>query len=298
MSKIKNNWLIFLILIIVLIPIFNYCHKYNENMKRLEIKQEKLISYCEKEMDSMTNKDACTEVLENKDLKIDFLVMLTDILIFGIRFINPTAFLLLVFPTLVNLCKILKRKYILNALTRESYKTFLTDFLKKSYKYIWLLPVIAIIILVICIFSSTINPAYSLHYGTSMWYAETIKQPIIFILLYVLNILIYSFSFINLALIIVRKHHNLIVATILSVLVYVGIELFFELIVRNLLFGLVFKSELGYLFNIMNIFTFSDQFGTPMLLLFSFSMFLLSSIGVYFAYRKKENLVISCEKNH
>ena len=296
MKKMKKHWLIILLLILLLIPIINYSNQYVENMKRNNLKQQEFITNCQN--GTIENKEFCEKVMEDKEINNDFYAMMTDVLVFGIRFINPTAFILIVFPTLVNLCRILKRKYILHALTRQSYKEFLIDFLKTAYKYIWFLPLIAIIIISICIMNTSIHPSISSEYDTSMWYAETIKQPIFFILLYILNIIIYSFSFINLALMIVRKHHNLIIATILSILVYVGIELFFELMINNLLFGLVFKSELGYLFNIMNIFTFSDQFGIPTLLLFSFFMLLLSSIGVYFSYRKKENLVIACEKNH
>lgn len=296
MKKIKRHWLIMFVLILVIMSIINYSNRYVENMKRNNRKQQDFITNCQN--GTIENKEFCEKVMEDKEINNDFYAMMTDVLVFGIRFINPTAFILIVFPTLVNLCRILKRKYILHALTRQSYKEFLIDFLKTAYKYIWFLPLIAIIIISICIMNTSIHPSISLEYDTSMWYAETIKQPIFFILLYILNIIIYSFSFINLALMIVRKHHNLIIATILSILVYVGIELFFELMINNLLFGLVFKSELGYLFNIMNIFTFSDQFGIPTLLLFSFFMLLLSSIGVYFSYRKKENLVIICEKNH
>ena len=275
MKKMKKHWLIILLLILLLIPIINYSNQYVENMKRNNLKQQEFITNCQN--GTIENKEFCEKVMEDKEINNDFYAMMTDVLVFGIRFINPTAFILIVFPTLVNLCRILKRKYILHALTRQSYKEFLIDFLKTAYKYIWFLPLIAIIIISICIMNTSIHPSISLEYDTSMWYAETIKKPIFFILLYILNIIIYSFSFINLALMIVRKHHNLIIATILSILVYVGIELFFELMINNLLFGLVFKSELGYLFNIMNIFTFSDQFGIPTLLLFSFFMLLLSS---------------------
>ncbi len=296
MKKIKKHWLITFVLILVVMSIINYSNRYVENMERNNRKQQEFITNCQN--GTIENKEFCEQVMNDMDIHNDFYTMMTDVLVFGIRFINPTAFILVVFPTLVNLCRILKRKYILNALTRQSYKEFLVDFLKTAYKYIWLLPLIAIIIISICIMNTSIHPSISLQYDTSMWYAETIKHPILFILLYILNIMIYSFSFINLALMIVRKHHNLIVATILSILIYVGIELFFELVINNLLFGLVFKSELGYLFNIMNIFTFSDQFGILTLLLFSFSMLVLSCIGVYVSYRKKENLVIACEKNH
>lgn len=296
MKRIKKNWLVILIFFLVMIPIFRYSFTFVENQKNVNAMRQETILYCQNEMNE-ENEEFCTEVLESQHDQIDFYTMMTDMLIFGIRFINPIAFLLLIFPTLVNICKILKRKYIINALTRQSYKDFLNDFFKVAYKYIWLLPLIAIVIFIVCIANTTFDISFSLKYENAMWYTETIENRFLFIMGYLFNILIYSFSFINLALIVARKHHNVVSAVILSVLSYVGIELFFELVINNLIFVKIFHSELGYLFNIMNVFTFSDQFGTAVLLLFSISMFLLSCFGVYLAYRNKEKLVIDCEKN-
>lgn len=298
MLKIKKNWLAFLILFIVLVPICNYTYKFVENREKGEVLQQQQISSCQNDEYYTTHIEYCNQLLEVNTYKPDFYAMMTDMLVFGIRFINPMAFIILVFPTLFNVCKILKRKYIINALTRQSYKEFLIYFFKESFRYVWLLPFLAIIIIIICIFNTSMDPSFSIKYETSMWYANTIRNPFLFIFLYTFNIVIYSVTFVNLALIVLRKYHNFISAVILSVLSYIGIELFFELILNNIILWGIFKSELGHLFNIMNIFTFSDEYGVVTLLLFSISMLLLSSLGVYLAYRKKENLIIDCEKNH
>lgn len=79
---------------------------------------------------------------------------------------------------------------------------------------------------------------------------------------------------------------------------YILIQLFFELVINNYFLISIFHSEIGYLFNIMNMFIFSDQFGLLYLLLFSFVILVISFICLYFSYKDKEKLVISIEKNY
>ena len=107
----------------------------------------------------------------------------------------------------------------------------------------------------------------------------------------------YSFIFGTIILFILSKNQRYILAILYSFITYVGIELFFEVVVNSLLFQLLLKSDIGYVFNIMNLFTFSDMNGIITLMIFTFIMFMLSFIAVYFTYRNKEKLIIDCEKN-
>ena len=95
-----------------------------------------------------------------------------------------------------------------------------------------------------------------------------------------------------------RKQQNIIKAIILSVLVFVGIEVFLEIVVNGLIFGLVFKSEVGNIFNIMNLLIFNINYGVSKLLIFTISFFLLTFILVLILYKNKEKLIIDCEKNN
>ena len=118
---------------------------------------------------------------------------------------------------------------------------------------------------------------------------------ILFVFLYLINITIYSLSYINISLIVLRKQQNIIKAIILSVLVFVGIEVFLEIVVNGLIFGLIFKSEI---FNIMNLLIFNINYGVSKLLIFTISFFLLTFILVLILYKNKEKLIIDCEKNN
>lgn len=99
-------------------------------------------------------------------------------------------------------------------------------------------------------------------------------------------------------LIVLRKKHNLIVALLLTVLLFLGIELFFEVGLNTFIGQMLFKSEIGYLFNIMSPFTFSNQFHVSALLSFSLFMVLLSSYFVYKMYHHREKFIMDCEKNN
>ena len=74
--------------------------------------------------------------------------------------------------------------------------------------------------------------------------------------------------------------------------------MFLEIVVNGLIFGLVFKSEVGNIFNIMNLLIFNINYGVSKLLIFTISFFLLTFILVLILYKNKEKLIIDCEKNN
>ena len=330
----KRNWLILLILATVMIPIIKYHFTFKQYLIQDEFKsnfcqmvvhednnQEDYENFCENILKQPTFKNntysnvMCQKIMqqgvtqeektwcekllteENKEPKTDFYTMFSNLLLDSVHNFNPLSFLFIAVPTLVGICKILKRKHIINALTRESYKSFLIDFFKKAYKYFWVLPFIALFMIGLSIATTSFDHTYSLVHNNSIWELSTIQNRYLFIIGYVSNITLYSIFFINLALILARKYHNTFVAIIVSYLYYIGIEIFFELILKTLIYR-VFHSDIGHILNIMNLWIYSDSYGLGALFTFSITMTILSFIGVYFAYRNKESFVLSCEKNN
>lgn len=224
--------------------------------------------------------------------------MFGDILVFDIHYLNFIAFLVVIIPSLYCVSNYLYNRVITNCLTRQSYKSFIKDFIRKAYKYYFILPVIMGVLILICLFYSEIDPAYSLSNNYSIWQTNLIFKPVLFVFLYLINITIYSLSYVNISLIVLRKQQNIIKAIILSVLVFVGIEVFLEIVVNGLIFGLVFKSEVGNIFNIMNLLIFNINYVASKLLTFTISFFLLTFILVIILYKNKEKLIIDCEKNN
>lgn len=265
----------------------------------MDINRNNIIDECQRELEDFESTEIaeyCNEIISQKNIKVDFYTVISDVLLYRVHFLNGIAFLLLSIPTLFYLSKIIRNKYLINYLLRDNYKKFMIFYLKIAYKYIWILPMIASFIFIPCVIIFSENPLYSQTFGTAIWTSNIVNYPFMFIILYFLNIILYSLIFINISLIIVRKCYNYFSSVLLSFLSYLGIELFFEVVVNLLISQLIFKSTWGRMFNIMNLFTFSDQYGTIPLILFTFTMFILSSVGVYFNYKNKEKFIIDCEK--
>jgi len=302
MKKIfQSHWLISFIFLFALSCILYSCFQFIENQNKIEEFEKQQIAYCQSQLSQQEDIEYCQHYLSSiekeKQLQLDFYTMMTDILVFRIQFFNPIAFLMLIIPTLTVLCNILKYKYILNTCTRESYQSFRKSFFFYVYRYVWLLLVLVAILMIICITYTTFDPTYALHFGSSVWKSNIIYHPVLFVLLYFVNIFLYSCAFINLALIIVRKVHSYLKAVVLSFVVYIGLELFLEVVVNALILQGIFKLNIGHLFNIMNLFMFNDTFGVFTLILFTTIIFIISCIGVYVSYKNKESFIIDCEKN-
>ena len=69
-----------------------------------------------------------------------------------------------------------------------------------------------------------------------------------------------------------------------------------ELILKNLCL-ILFKSEIGYAFNIMSPLSFNINFGEAPIMLFALFAFIISSTVVAMCYKNKEKLIVACEKN-
>ncbi len=254
---------------------------------------------CKNNIDSNVEgfEEYCKKINDYEDVKIDTLTSFANILIFQVKLLNPIAILLVLIPSLIEPIYILKNKFYINCNNRMEYKDFLKIFFKKAYKYIWILPLIGLIIYIPTLFYSSLSPEYQLINGYTYWETSLIKYPMLFIILYLLNLLMYSIFFVNFGLICIRKKPRYLFSLIFIYILYVLIQLFFELIVNNYILIMIFHSEIGYLFNIMNMFIFSDQFGIANLLLFSFSIMLISFICLYYSYKDKEKLIINLENN-
>lgn len=298
----KRNRLVVIIVSIVLTVILFSVNSVLSEVEKSNVYRNHLIQQCKEEMKTGISDDGylkiCNEAIENVNVKIDFYTIFSELLVWKIHYFNAVAFLIIVIPTLFNICKILKSKYILNSLTRESYNSFMKKYLKTAYKYIWILPFVAIFMIFLVGINSTFNPEYSIKFSTVVWSESLISKPIIFIGLYTLNIIFYSFTFVNLSLIVARKLHKYIPCVILSYIFYISLELFFEVVLNMLVSNIIFKSNFGIVFNIMNLFMFNDVFGVSTLLLFSFIVMLISFAIVYLIYKNKEKLIIDCEKNN
>ena len=233
--------------------------------------------------------------LSYKDDKFSFYNYLSDMAIEKCGLVVGYLGLLVVLvPALYYVCRLLKNGYIVNYLTRKDYLSFLKCLFGKAYRFVWILPLIAIIM--ICV---------SLKYGViqnntntlTLWMSDITNNIYLFIILYLINIFMYSCMFINLGLIVARYQNNYFLSLVLSYVIFFGLELFLELFSASGVCNVFFKDYCGgSFFNIMDAFTFNDAYGVSSVMLFSFVMLVISFVGVFLAYRNQEKLVIKSER--
>ena len=105
--------------------------------------------------------------------------------------------------------------------------------------------------------------------------------------------------YVNIGLCVARKHHNYFIAIALTLLSIIGIELFLEVGVSVLIFNIILNNHtnVGILFNIINMVAFNDQYGFGTCMIVPSILMIISSIVVFKFYKNKEDLIIDCEKN-
>ena len=291
----KNNILIILIIIVVSIIFITGGYKSLQEYKGYVNAEQQLIKECERE--GTNQKEWCEEAIKNKDVELDFYTVFADALTWQVQYIYYFAFLIVVIPTMIKVCKKLKYKQIINSNSRESYHSFLKKLLKIAYQYIWVLALLSLIMMIPIMMNTSLNPEYAIINSHGMWQSNIIYHPVLFVIAYLINVTLYSMIFVHIALLVARKQQKTIPCIIISYVLYLAIEIFLETVVKVIIFQRIFHSEFGMIFNIINVFGMNDLYGVGTLLLLNLCMVLISFALVYLVYKNKEKFVIQCEKN-
>ena len=291
----KNNILIIVIIIVVSIIFLNGGYKSLQEYKGYVNAEQQLIKECERE--GTNQKEWCEEAIKNKDVELDFYTVFADALTWQVQYIGLVAFLIVVIPTMIKVCKKLKYKQIINSNSRESYHSFLKKLLKTAYQYIWVLALLSLIMMIPIMMNTSLNPEYAIIKSHGMWQSNIIYHPVLFVIAYLINVTLYSMIFVHIALLVARKQQKIIPCILISYVLYLAIEIFLETVVKVIIFQRIFYSEFGMIFNIINVFGMNDLYGVGTLLLLNLCMVLISFALVYLAYKNKEKFVIQCEKN-
>ena len=297
----KRNLFVIVFIIFVFGYVFNGISKSVNEFQQIDKRKENIALKCETDLSYENNSYSdnyikyCENILSYKDDKFSFYNYLSDMAIEKCGLVVGYLGLLVVLvPALYYVCRLLKNGYIVNYLTRKNYLSFLKCLFGKAYRFVWILPLIAIIM--ICV---------SLKYGViqnntntlTLWMSDITNNIYLFIILYLINIFMYSCMFINLGLIVARYQNNYFLSLVLSYVIFFGLELFLELFSASGVCNVFFKDYCGgSFFNIMDAFTFNDAYGVSSLMLFSFVMLVISFVGIFLAYRNQEKLVIKSER--
>lgn len=299
-KNIVINSLLIILMIVFIVFSFEVALKYKTKINDEENSFKNLIQDCQKNMNSSNDisyKNYCKSIIDDPLYKPDFFSVFSNVLIFDMQFLNFFVVLIIFLLVSRNVCYFLKYGYIENSITRESYKSSISKIMKSAYKNIWIIPIIGLIIIIPIALNFTFDCSYAVYYGKSIWPKSIMKVPIVFILLYEFNLLLHSILYTNISLIVSRKQHNYIIAFILSILFFLGLELFLE-IFSGMFFNYIFGVSIGSLFNIVNLFRFNTDYGIFPLFAFILTFSVVSSLIVYILYRNPEKLINDCEKNN
>ena len=214
----KNNILIIVIIVIVSIIFLNGGYKSLQEYKGYVNADQQLIKECEKE--GTNQKEWCEEAIKNKDVELDFYTVFADALTWQVQYIYYFAFLIVVIPTMIKVCKKLKYKQIINSNSRESYHSFLKKLLKTAYQYIWVLALLSLIMMIPIMMNTSLNPEYAIIKSHGMWQSNIIYHPVLFVISYLINVILYSMIFVHIALLVARKQQKTIPCILFSYVLY------------------------------------------------------------------------------
>lgn len=296
MKFITNRYIIITIFFIILIILVNsklnfwieteqYNASWSENFKNTcrdnieEINDESYTKACEEAWST------------DQTYQVSFYTLFHAGFVYELHNLNIYSFFIVILPIACFVCFQI-RYASKNFLTRESYEKFKKKLFRKSYAPLLIFPILLLYVFMVCYLNSE-----TFEVANKVWMSSTTQNVFIFIIAYILNILLYMSTYIHIFLTVARKKHNPVVAVLISFLIVIAIELFLEIVVNNLFFINIFNSGFGIQFNIINSFTFNDQYGMITTLLFGLFWCLLSGIIMRVSYRDKEKFIVDCEKD-
>ena len=240
----KKNWISSLIFLILISILFMNEYKYLKNTNKLENSNREAIEKCNKDEIPENMITFCEEVKKLPNLRPEFYSMFYNTYSQGFNFMIFIIFILVIIQPTKNICYFLKNNVIKNTLTRQKYKKTIVKLFLEAYKPALLLPILTIIAIITCyILTGNIDFNNAIKGHTVSWTLSSMKNPILFSIVYILRIFMISLIYINISLIVCKKNHNFIIATILSYLSFIAIEILLEVIFNTLIFKILLLSD-------------------------------------------------------
>ena len=299
MKFIKKNWLTIIFLFFGLFLVLRVAIDINNGIQNEDKSLNTACSYAFNNSNISSSSELYNDCLKFKNgtydyysddfhykLDIAYSSLLVACYIFG---------LVLFIISLKEISSIFKNRTALLMLKRENYKNFLKRIFKSVFKSVWFWPLIMLLIFIVCLIGSDFN----YKPNTNSLYAS----PVLFIILNIISVFLYSITYLNLGLIVVRHQHNYYLAVIESFLLVIAIEIFLEVVPGFIIWQQLYKATgkdmyNSQLFKILEVFRINLDSGVLVYFIYVISLVLITGFIVYLCYRNKEKLIISCEKNN
>lgn len=293
---IKNNWLVILIFTITASFVTVKSIGAAKNANNLERKRDEIVAQCKEDMDKSDNEfyiSSCQTMIDKYDMKIDFYTVMTEA-VSRQEYLSLFSFFIISLPIIYNINRKNKDKNIKKEISKNGYKSYMTRYIGSSLKYIWIMPALGLIMILICACNFTLDPAFFLDSPSNVWasYSILTNHVSMFTILYLLNLLLHAVLYTEITLIACRHKHNFILTFIIASGLYIGTEFLVEFFISPV----IFKGKLVSLLNIIGSYTFDTSLGIWPIFVFDLIMILIFAFFVYLTYRNKDKYTSQYEK--
>lgn len=280
---------------------FDFYTLYKDNKKAYN----NLIVECEKGQIDIS-KEACESIIQKGEPVVPDTISFFFIVIMntGLDKIQLIAPMLIIIMSSYTFYRKYKTNFYKNELIRTSYKKYLKKAYLNALKSIWLFPVSLVILFIVCFL---LSGHFDLDKTLSYWAEGSIpinishiRNFIPFIFIYILNIVLNSWFYVNLSLIPIKKNFNLIVSVLSSYILFLFCDIFLEVIVGVIIFEKYLQiHQASNIFNLFNYWVYDGINKISSLTIFTIYnlvIVIISFVILYIIYRNKEDVVIESEK--
>lgn len=195
--------------------------------------------------------------------------------------ITIPVIIITILTSLISVSSILSTKILTYYELRLKHSNVLKKIIKEAYRFIWILPLIMLCVILVEIYLYGLDCKTLIIDQNSGWSNYTTSHPILFIIVYIINIVLYLSTYINTALIALRKTRNYLVSAIVSFLIIIAVQIFLESII-NIISTV----------NLINFFRLNDSHGLWRVFGFGIGCCLISWMLLFLSYKNKEKLYL------
>lgn len=302
---IKNNMTVIIGFTILFIFSLILCVRnvVSENIKKDDSKRELIFcAYILKYETDNEMYDICSENIKATSYKRTVLKTFNDIInndtVFNNSYNLSTIYyffipFVVMASSLYNISKRFKNLEIKNALTRESYNSYIKKTMLNSYKSIIIWPLITIFLFA---FSYIISGgSFEIIDNSAIFTEQILNNPVLFMISYLLNTIFISVFWVSICMLIVSDTRNYLVSVIESVMIYFGLNFVNTFFFIPFVFKRITSNPERY-FDFLDVYTYNNKDLLP----FNILCFVLALIGVvlvYLKYKNKEKIFVKLERN-
>ena len=291
---IKNNKVRLIITIILLIW-FSLCTiEYKTNKIEQQKNYDEMVDKCKNEEEYQIQ-EWCNSYTEGKSVIPDTITVYFYIICnSSINYIPWIAPMIIIMISIWNFHKKLHSGYIKNELMRTNYKDCIKEGIIDSLKSAFIFPFVFLFLFLI---SFMISGHFNIESFSQMFVNDIFLNNIpLLMITYFIVMFLHSIFYINLGLVCCKKNRNILVAILIGYLFFIIIAIISEIFIGAFLLRFLGLLKYAPIFNLLDIWLFSEYPSLIFIVLYSVSLVIFSFILLIKTYKDEEEVLICIEK--